>query len=189
MIRKLIAGLLLSTILFAGFIQTSCMGKFVILKKLYAWNQEVSGNKFVNNLIFWVFSFFLVYPAVAVVDAVIFNLIEFWTGNNPIAMNEGDRIEKRMNDGQGHEFLAISTKNRMEVKFDGQADKDFALVFQPNQKAWMLETNTKTICVAKELDATQLALYQPDGTMMRVSKDFDARLLAGILTGKMVAMK
>ena len=187
MIRKLISGLLLSAILFAGFIQTSCMGKFVILKKLYAWNEQVTSNKFVNNLIFWVLAF--VYIPVTFIDAAIFNLIEFWTGSNPIAMNEGDRIEKRMNDGQGHEYLAIATKNRMEVKFDGQADKDFALVFQPNQKAWMLETNTKTICVAKELDATHLALYQPDGTMMRVSKDFDARLIASIVTGKMVAMK
>ena len=53
----------------------------------------------------------------------------------------------------------------------------------------MLETSTKTICIAKEQDATHLALYQPDGSMIRVSQDFDAQTMAGLAMGKMVAMR
>lgn len=165
------------------------MGKFALLKKLYAWNEDATGNKFLNNLLFWILLIVPVYGFVTFVDAVILNLIEFWTGSNPMAMNEGQRIEKLMNDGKGGQFLAVATKNRMEVIYDGQPEKSFSLVYQPGQKAWMLETRTKTICLARELDNTHLALYQPDGSTLKLNKDFDASTLGPLAVGKMMAFR
>lgn len=189
MIKKLISGLLLCTVLISGLIQTSCMGKFALLKKLYAWNEDATGNKFLNNLLFWILLIVPVYGFVTFVDAVILNLIEFWTGSNPMAMNEGDRIEKQMSDGNGGQFLAVATKNRMEVLYAGHPEKSFALVYQPAQKAWMLETDSKTMCLARELDPTHLAVYQPDGSTFRVSKDFDPKMLTRLALSQMTAFR
>jgi hypothetical protein len=178
--RKLISGLLLASILFTGFVQTSCMGKFILLKQLYKWNENATGNKFLDNILFWILNFVPVYAFVAIVDAAILNLIEFWTGENPMAMNEGDRREKKIKNGDD-EFLAIATRNRMEVSF-GKADpRNFAIVFLPETKSWILETDEKTICMAKELDNNQIALNQVDGSRIVTDRNFSAKNLSNLV--------
>ncbi len=178
--RKLISGLLLASVLFTGFIQTSCMGKFVLLKKLYGWNEKATGNKFLDNILFWILNIVPVYSIVVFVDAAILNLIEFWTGENPIAMNDGDRIERKMKNGN-EEFLAIATKNKMEVSF-GEADpRNFAIVFQPETRSWVLETKGKSICMAKELDNNQVALKQADGSTVVTDRNFSAKNLSSLV--------
>ena len=66
---------------------SSCYGQFALTKKLHAWNGSF-GNKFLSTLLFWVFVLLPVYEVTLLVDAWILNLIEFWTGSNPLAMNE-----------------------------------------------------------------------------------------------------
>jgi len=176
--NKLISSLLLASVLGTGFIQSSCMGKFVLLKQLYSWNNGATGDKHLDNVLFWILSFVQVYTLVVIVDAVIFNLVEFWTGANPMAMNEGDRIEKMMHNGD-EKFLAIATKNKMEIKF-GEADtRNFSIVYQVDTKSWMLETKGKSICMAKELDNNQVALIQAGGNTTVANKNFSAKKLLG----------
>jgi hypothetical protein len=62
---------------------TGCFGKFAATKKLHDWNASF-GSKFVSTLIFWLFLILPVYELFVLGDALIFNLIEFWTGSNPL---------------------------------------------------------------------------------------------------------
>ena len=32
---------------------TGCMGSFALTKMVYGWNESVTGNKIINNVIFW----------------------------------------------------------------------------------------------------------------------------------------
>jgi len=176
---RIISSLLLICLTISGLIQTSCMGKFALLKKLYTWNEKATGNKFIDNLLFWILNILPVYGFVVFVDAVILNLIEFWTGSNPLAMNEGDRMEKRFQNG-GDSFLALATRNRMEVKFDQNPDRNFAVVYVPATKSWMLETEKQTLCMAKELENNQVQLLQSNGQYLSLSKDFSARNVMGV---------
>jgi hypothetical protein len=41
-------------------------------------------------LVFYVLNIIPVYGVAAFIDVVILNLIEFWSGSNPVSMNEGD---------------------------------------------------------------------------------------------------
>lgn len=179
--NKLISGLLLATLTVTGLIQTSCMGKFALLKKVYSWNESATGNKFVNNLLFWILNILPVYGFAVFVDAVILNLIEFWSGSNPLAMNEGERIEQRMTSSDGKTFVAIATKNRMEVQFDEFSKENFAIAYQPETKSWLLETEEKTICMATELANGQIALNQPTGSQLIVNRDFSAKNMTGMI--------
>lgn len=66
-----------------------CYGKFHLTNTIYKWNGEVSGNKFVQTLVFWALVIIPVYELLMLGDGIIFNVIEFWTGSNPIAANDG----------------------------------------------------------------------------------------------------
>lgn len=65
-------------------IGTGCLGRFAAFNKLSDWNQKVTGNKFVNELVFLGLNIIPVYGVALLADAIVINSIEFWTGNNPM---------------------------------------------------------------------------------------------------------
>lgn len=68
----------------AGLVaSTGCFGSFSATRKLYTYNKSM-GDKWVQEFVFLAFSIIPVYSIVAAGDALIFNSVEFWTGNNPI---------------------------------------------------------------------------------------------------------
>lgn len=64
-----------------------CFGKFALVRKIYQVNSQVN-DKYVRSLLTWVFIIAPVYQISGLVDFVIFNTIEFWSGNNPLAAGE-----------------------------------------------------------------------------------------------------
>ncbi len=71
-----------------------CYGKFALVQKVHKFNGSF-GNKFVNELMFLVMYIIPVYGIAALVDAVVVNSIEFWTGKNPVTakvITEGDKV-------------------------------------------------------------------------------------------------
>ncbi|MCA9539031.1 MAG: DUF3332 family protein, partial [Myxococcales bacterium] len=99
-----------------------CYGKFAVTKKLHAWNGTV-GGKFVNSIVFWALVIIPVYEVLAVGDTLIFNVIEFWTGSNPIAeggatmMADGTVVFER--DGERFELVPVGP-DRVELRVDGE---------------------------------------------------------------------
>lgn len=91
-------------------LQTGCYGEFALTHKVYEWNGGVSPNKFVTSLVFWGLCIIPVYEVAAIIDAVILNLIEFWTGTNPVTMNEGD-YEMQLVTVKGDRFKIEATKD------------------------------------------------------------------------------
>ncbi|MBJ6752589.1 DUF3332 domain-containing protein [Geomonas anaerohicana] len=66
-----------------------CYGKMALTKKVYQVNGQVS-DKFLRSLVTWAFIIVPVYQVSALVDFVVFNTIEFWSGRNPVAQGEKD---------------------------------------------------------------------------------------------------
>jgi hypothetical protein len=89
--------------------QTGCFGTFAITREVYAYHDSVTNNKFVKSLLYWIPGG-LVYAIAVAADTIVFNLIEFWTGSNPISMNEGD-----------HEMQLVTIK---DVHYRIDANKD-----------------------------------------------------------------
>jgi hypothetical protein len=83
-----------------------CYGKMALTKKVYALNGEVN-DKFVRSLVTWAFIFVPVYGVSALVDFVLFNTIEFWTGRNPVA--QGEKDFKYTSGGESFEIHAKKT--------------------------------------------------------------------------------
>jgi hypothetical protein len=77
---------------------SGCFGSFALTRNIYGLNERISDNKFVRWLVFLGFSIIPVYEVGALVDVLVFNSLEFWTGSNPLAnagtKEEGTRVVK-----------------------------------------------------------------------------------------------
>lgn len=143
-------------LLAASLVFSSCMGSFAITKKLYSWNEGVTGNKFVNNLLFWILS--PVYGAVVSFDAAILNLIEFWTGSNPLAFSpefEGtDRLAY-----MGKTFELTNTGESITI---GEVDGDIVFAMAKTaDNSWALVTDNGLVPMFKENNET-VVFYTAD---------------------------
>ncbi len=104
MIRTLALGL---TLVFGA----GCYGQFALTKKVHAWNGKVTDNKFVHSLLFWGMVIVPVYEVVTFVDAVFFNVVEFWTGQN-LLDNPGALQVSAMADGS---MVFATTEHRYRL--------------------------------------------------------------------------
>lgn len=75
----------LSLAVLLSYGSVSCMGQFAATKMLYNFNNTVTDNKIVNNLVFWALLIIPVYNLAIAADGIVLNTIEFWTGNNLLA--------------------------------------------------------------------------------------------------------
>ncbi len=64
---------------------TSCVGPYNAFNSVASWNSRVSDSKFLNELVYLGLMIVPVYPLASLGDALIFNSIEFWGGENPIS--------------------------------------------------------------------------------------------------------
>ncbi len=130
--KKIISGVLIAGTLLVS--QASCVGTFGLFNKLAEWNNNLS-NKFINELVYIALHIIPVYSIALFIDYLIINTIEFWTGSNPLAMNEGD-VEQQMVKGKdGNDYLITATKNKFEIK--GIQTNDVAeLVYNPVAMSW-----------------------------------------------------
>ena len=90
--------------------QSGCFGSFNLTSKLYNWNDTAVNDRFVKSLLFLGLCIVPVYEICLLVDAVVFNLIEFWSGSNPVSMNEGDS-EMQLVTLDGVDYRIVATKD------------------------------------------------------------------------------
>jgi len=67
----------------AALLSTSCLGPCNAFQSTMSWNSRVTENKYLNELIYIPAGF--VHGFAFFGDVLVFNSIEFWTGNNPIS--------------------------------------------------------------------------------------------------------
>lgn len=77
--------------IFTVFLQTNCFGRFAIMGKLHQFVDEINFSespplliKFVKSVVMWAGLIFYVVGLGFLVDLIVFNVIEFWTGDNLI---------------------------------------------------------------------------------------------------------
>lgn len=68
---------------------SGCYGKFALTSKVYDVNGQVK-DKFLRSGLTWILVIIPVYKVSFLVDFIVFNTIEFWSGSNPVAAGEKD---------------------------------------------------------------------------------------------------
>jgi len=166
---------LVSIVLIAVFLSfsfTGCYGNFTLTKKLYNWNGQV-GDKFVNSAVMWIMFIVPVYEVAGVIDFVILNTIQFWTGKNPVAMQEGEK-ETQIVQYEGESYEVTATKNRFDIKNLEDQTKAISLVFNEDSGEWIVtdqNANEITIAQLDKDNLNMLRLFYPDGHTLSVNLD------------------
>jgi len=159
-----IVGILCLTFLFS-----SCLGSYSAFNNLREWNDGATDSKFVDNLIFWGLNIIPVYGLFFVGDTLIFNVIEFWSGDNPIAMNEGES-QTEVLAYKGNTYKMTATKNKFEINvIEGEKKgNSMELVYQPEDKSWNAVKNGELIKLSSFKDGLML-VYLPDGETIKIN--------------------
>lgn len=121
----------LAALLAVGSTLSGCYGSFSLSKKMYQFNGSI-GNKYIKSLVTFL-TFWNVYPAIAFVDVAVLNLVEFWTGSNPVASNSTKDFDQKLADG-----------TRLQAR--NLADGRLLVTVTP------LNGETKTAVLAREVD-------------------------------------
>lgn len=163
--KSIICVAMASTLLFS-----SCLGSFSAFNNLKDWNQGLSDSKFVNNLVFWGLNIIPVYGLFFLGDTIIFNVIEFWSGSNPIAMQEGEQ-ETQMVERDGNTFEMIASKNRMQVTVvDGpKKGNKIDLVYKPSEKSWNAVRPNGEIIKLSSFEEGFYIVYMPNGKEVKIN--------------------
>jgi hypothetical protein len=113
-------------------LSTGCMGHMGITQKVKKGNLSVTENRWGREGVFVGFQVFWVYRISALLDLVVFNSIEFWSGENPITKQPAlvnipqETLEKifgeqdvdlgqiqRINDTEAKMYLAFANGDKM----------------------------------------------------------------------------
>jgi hypothetical protein len=65
-----------------AFAPTGCYGTFPAVRVVHEFNGNVTDNGIVHSILMWVFLIIPVYWIAGVGDILIFNLVEFWSGDD-----------------------------------------------------------------------------------------------------------
>jgi hypothetical protein len=88
--KRIVAAIVVGSFL---TVTTACYGPFNLTKNVYQWNSNIKGSSEVNEKWMKEFVFFgmiiiPVYMFSTLLDAFIFNSIQFWSGSNPVKAND-----------------------------------------------------------------------------------------------------
>ncbi|HYH94913.1 DUF3332 domain-containing protein [Hyalangium sp.] len=105
---------------------SGCFGQFALTRAMWQFNKDVSSNKFLQWAVFLVMVIVPVYGIGALVDALVINSIEFWTGSNPVASAETPDSQTRVVRLSPNETLRLTRDEaagvmKVEVERAGQA--------------------------------------------------------------------
>lgn len=136
------------TLLCAGMIVLSgCYGKNACFNKLHDWNGTL-GNKWLNSIVHFFLNVFPVYMiCLGLIDGLVLNTVEFWTGSNPLA--SGDSYYEK--DAQGNEIAAV--KNA-----DGSMSVE--LTTAKGEKASMTLQRDENVVRALDAEGNVVAQYE-----------------------------
>ena len=164
---------------------SSCLGSFSAFNGLRDWNDGVTDSKFLDNLIFWGLNIVPVYGLFFIGDVLIFNTIEFWSGSNPVAMNEGD-TETKVVERDGNTYKMIATKNRLQINIiDGKRKGEkLDLVYSPTQKSWSAIKPDGEVIKLASFEEGFYVVHLPDWEKIRIDPRTSRKEAVAILHQK-----
>lgn len=129
-------------LLIGSMAATSCIGSYKLFNKFTQWELRMTNNKFVNAIIGFIIDIVCI-PVTLLVDSLVLNTVEFWSGENPLASNEGKTQQVLGSDGR---YYAVTTlKDGYEIK--APTGEITYLIHNAKDDSWSMKQNG----VVKEL--------------------------------------
>lgn len=113
--KRIKAALLAIVFSFVVLSQHGCIGSFQLTNNLYNWNKTEVGGKWGSELVFLAFIIIPVYGVTLLADGIVLNTIEFWSGDNPLAMKNGEKETQIVQSGDDS-YKVTAEKNKIHVE-------------------------------------------------------------------------
>ncbi|MGL4364040.1 MAG: DUF3332 domain-containing protein [Bacteroidales bacterium] len=126
-------------------LMSSCIGSFSLSGKILKWNEKASNNNIINELIFLGLCIFPMYEVSLLLDALLFNSLEFWTGKSPIA-----NVDTTIN-GKNGSYHVKSNENGYHIELLG-THQSADLIFDQLTKTWSLKENGESFKLVQFID-------------------------------------
>ena len=151
-------------LLAAAFMLSSCIGSFQLTNKVKDWNESL-GDKFINEVVFLAFHIVPVYQICMFADKVVFNSVEFWTGERLVA----DAGERQMIRNSFGKDVEIKTLKDGYMFSDGNSS--MKVLYDSANKTWRVETDNQSADLIKFVDDNNAQLFLANGEVMDVTLD------------------
>ena len=145
-------------------ILSSCIGSFQLTNKVKDWNDNI-GDKWINEVVFLAFHIVPVYEVCMFADAVVFNSVEFWTGERLVA-SAGERQMIKNSFGKDVE---IKTLRNGYMFSDGNSS--MKVLYDSANKTWKVETDGQSSDLIKFVDESNAQLFLANGEVMDITLD------------------
>ena len=162
----------ISALLSGSILFSSCIGSFSLFNKLLSWNNTV-GDEFINELVFIAFCIVPVYPIAWFADALIFNSIEFWTGENPVIEGSTTKASNAKGD-----FTITVEKEGYRIEKEG-SDEVVEFHYNQENKIWSLYAGGESTPLFQFTGEKEVIMFLPNGQSIPATLD-----RAGVLAFK-----
>ena len=140
---------------------SSCIGSFSLFNSYAKWQRTMTDNKFVNAIVG-----FVLMPICGsvslLVDSLVLNTIEFWTGDNPVAENIGKTQNVMGSDGV---LYAVKTlRNGYEIK--SPTGEVVYFLYDKKNDSWSVSQNGVT---------KEIFRFNEDGKSIKVNVNGESR--------------
>lgn len=179
---------LICSVLSVSILSTSCLGSFSAFNSLRDWNDGLTENKFLDNLIFWALNIAFIYPLFIIGDVVFFNLLEFWTGSNPIAMAEGEsETQYATVEGQRARMTAKKNEFHIQIIEGNNVGKELHMLFLPEDKSWNAIGPNGELKKLASIEDGFYHIYTPEGDRIKLDANASEAHNMAILEHKLEA--
>lgn len=137
--RKSYLSVGIAVLLGATTLLSSCIGSFSLTNKVLDWNKTI-GDKFVNEVVFVAMSIVPIYQLSIFADAVIFNSLEFWTGENPV-VKAGEVKEVT---GEKAKYQVMTMENGYQITNE-TTKQEMTLVYNAENKSWTAVSGNESV--------------------------------------------
>ncbi len=122
---------------------SGCFGNFSLTRKVYEFNQTVTDNCLAQSLLFYGMNIIPVYSVAGTLDFFILNVIECWTGSNPLAIMEGE-YEYQIVEYEDELYALSATKNKFTIsKINGiYQEKLYEINFDEEEEKFLVYSFT-----------------------------------------------
>ncbi len=149
-----------------------CFGSFGLTTGLYDWNMDLGGDV-AKEVVFLAFIVVPVYSVTLFLDAVVLNTIEYWSGNSPVTMEEGESETQVVMSEDGSKTYSITaTKNQFHIEqIAGEGTGEFVdMVFDEVEAAWYIVDGEEKIKLAaySKTNVGSVDYFMPTGEAVRI---------------------
>jgi hypothetical protein len=167
--KRLRIGLVYLLLIVIAGTQTGCFGTFSLTRKVWAFNKSFT-DKILQEAIFLIFCIIPVYEVCTVADVIVFNLIEFWSGTNPVAMKPGE-VETKIMAFKGITYKVTAMHNKFII--EQKKDNNFFMLgsLEYKNKAWYSNTNKREHKLIGYNAKGQVEVYSKDNKVYTMDKN------------------